>query len=329
MDTAAITRLPRQLILLVTPLALAVVELTHPQNVTEANAGWWVTIHVIQLPLFGLMALAVLLLLDGTRGSAATISRIALGVFVVFYTMLDATAGIAAGIFLQNERGLPPAQHAGAAHVIAGFFADPTRIILVNIGVAGWLVAVLAACMALAAIPSPRLPLGLLLLGALLEIVGRSVDLPAIGSLGILGWIVCVFAAAYALYTAAAPKALLIAPLVLLIAEPVLVDLFPDDAYPAIGLTAGGLAVIVAVALAVRSRVVVGEGANARLYPLIPLALSGAILGWDHARPFGPVAFASFFLAAFWLERRREVGEPASARVAALSRLEPDPGSAV
>ena len=297
MDTAAIPRLPRQLILLATPLALALLELTHPQTVTEANASWWVAIHVVQLPLFGLMALAVLLLLGRARGLAATLSRIALGVFVVFYTMLDATAGIAAGIFLENQRGLSAVQHAGAAHVLDGFWSDSTRIVLVNIGVAGWVVGVLAACIALAAAPNPRLPLGIMMVGALLMIVEVDVDVPLIGPLRILGWVIVVAGAAYALYTAAAPKAPLIAPLALLVAEPLLVALFPDAA--AIGLAAGGLAVVVAMVLAMRSRVLLGDGPNARLYPLMPLALAGAILGWDHAAPFGPVAFAAFFVAAF------------------------------
>jgi hypothetical protein len=92
-NTTTIPRLSRQLILIGTPVLLVLVELTHPSMPTQANAGWWVAIHVIQLPLFGLFALALLLLLDGAHGVAATLSRVGVGVFVVFYTFLDAISG--------------------------------------------------------------------------------------------------------------------------------------------------------------------------------------------------------------------------------------------
>jgi hypothetical protein len=164
-NTATIPRLPRQLVLVATPVLLVLVELTHPPMPTQANAGWWVAIHVLQLPLFGLFALALLLLLDGTAGLAATLSRVGVGVFVVFYTFLDATAGIAAGIWLEQERGLRGLQLAGAEHVLAGFWADPVRQTLVGLGYAGLVVAVLGACIALSEVQAVRLPLGLLLLG--------------------------------------------------------------------------------------------------------------------------------------------------------------------
>jgi hypothetical protein len=319
MNTADIPRLPRRLILLVTPLALAVLELTHPHVATEANAGWWIAIHVIQLPLFGLFALGVLLLLDGVHGLAASTSRIALGVFVIFYTALDATAGVAAGIFLEHQHGLAPVPHSGAAHVINAFFADPVRLGIVNIGYAGLIVGVLAACMALASPPHHRLPLGILLAGALLIVADWGVDIPNIGPLHVIGWAICVLAAAYALFSVAAPRFPLVVPLVLLAAVPPLIALFLDDPNDTIGLIVGGLAVAGAVLLAARSGVLLGDGPNARLYPLIVLALSVAVLGWDHAAPFGPVGFACFFIAAAWLDRRRADGETAPTLKAATS----------
>jgi hypothetical protein len=306
MNTADIPRLPRQLILFVTPLALALLELTHPHFPTEANAGWWVAIHVVQLPLFGLFALGVLLLLDGAHGIAATVSRIGLGVFVVFYTALDATAGVAAGILLEHQRGLPPAQHTGAADVFAAFIADPVRLGVTSIGYAGLMVGVLGACMALAPIRDRRLPVAILLIGAVLFVADWGVDIPGIGPLHVIGWIVCVLAGAYALFSAAAPKFPFVVPLVLLAAAPPLFALFQDDPNGIIGLIAAELAVAVAVLLAANAGALLSDGPNAQLYPLVALAGSVAVLGADHAAPFGPAGFASFLIAAIWLERRRE-----------------------
>ena len=62
----------RRLVLLGTPLVLGILEIWHPTpsgtestfDVIVDNADWWFTLHVLQLPLFGLMALAVYLLVD-------------------------------------------------------------------------------------------------------------------------------------------------------------------------------------------------------------------------------------------------------------------------
>jgi hypothetical protein len=73
----------RRLVLLGTPLVLGILEIWYPTpsgtestfEVIANNADWWFTLHVLQLPLFGLMALAVYLLVDGLHGWAAAISR--------------------------------------------------------------------------------------------------------------------------------------------------------------------------------------------------------------------------------------------------------------
>lgn len=49
----------------------------------------WLTVHMIQLPLFGLLAVAIFLLTNRFSGRAVLVSRIALEFFVVFYTALD------------------------------------------------------------------------------------------------------------------------------------------------------------------------------------------------------------------------------------------------
>jgi hypothetical protein len=62
----------RRIVLLGTPLALAVLEIFHPHPTGVADAveqgGWFMWFHIIQVPLIGLIALAVYLLTEGLRG---------------------------------------------------------------------------------------------------------------------------------------------------------------------------------------------------------------------------------------------------------------------
>ena len=95
----------RRAVVLGTPLALALVELAHPVDFDPSGpqlfdslspqVDRWLLVHVIQLPLFALMGLAVYLLLDGADDTVARLSRLAMGIFVVFYGAVDAIAGIA------------------------------------------------------------------------------------------------------------------------------------------------------------------------------------------------------------------------------------------
>ncbi len=105
-ETVAGRTVSRRLVLLGTPLALAVLEILHPQPVGIdehiEQAGRFLAFHVIQLPLIGLVALAVYLLTLGLEGRAASLSRWAAAVFAIFYGAYDTVAGIATGIALRR-----------------------------------------------------------------------------------------------------------------------------------------------------------------------------------------------------------------------------------
>jgi hypothetical protein len=81
----------RRVVLLGAPLALAILEIFHPDrpsNATEAveQGVWFMWFHFIQVPLIGLIALAVYLLTDALEGRAVMVSRWAIGVFAVFFS---------------------------------------------------------------------------------------------------------------------------------------------------------------------------------------------------------------------------------------------------
>lgn len=158
----------RRLVLLGTPLVLGTLEIWHPTsnespfNLIVDNATWWLTLHILQLPLFGLMGLAVYLLVEGLHGWAATLSRIGAWFFVVFYIALDSILGIAGGVIARGARGLPADQQALIARELEEFAFDPIvggggLSLLGILGPLGWVAAAVGAAIALRGV---GLPLG-------------------------------------------------------------------------------------------------------------------------------------------------------------------------
>jgi hypothetical protein len=156
----------RRTILLGTPLVVAIdVMFLHPVLDGDVRvelfpvADLWLTLHVVQLVLFGLMGLTVYLLLDGLSGIVAAIGRLAVAVFVVFYNAGDAVAGIATGIIARGAIDLPAGEQVAVAQAIAKLFADPTKHLIFMIGSYAWSVGLLATAVALYRAGAPRLPL--------------------------------------------------------------------------------------------------------------------------------------------------------------------------
>ena len=145
----------RRVLLLGTPLTLAILEFFHPQVSRDVAgplfpvAGWWVTLHVVQLVLFALMGAALWMLTNGLHGIATTVSRLGAAVFVVFYGAGDTLLGIATGIIALGAGDLPTSVREGRAEAIAMLFEDPIAQVLYFVGELGWLVGLLAAVVAL------------------------------------------------------------------------------------------------------------------------------------------------------------------------------------
>jgi hypothetical protein len=95
-------------IALAAPLLWMVVALLHPAE--PQDSGRWVFVHYAQLVLTPFLAFAVWNLLDGIRSTAATISRIALAVWMVFFSAYDATAGLATGLLARHADSLSGAE---------------------------------------------------------------------------------------------------------------------------------------------------------------------------------------------------------------------------
>jgi hypothetical protein len=105
--------------------------------------------HIIQVPLTGLLALAVCLLTDGLQGRAVMVSRWAIGVFAVFFSAYDATAGIATGYAMRNAQGLSAVAQEAVHEAVIDM---PGLSLIFGLSIAGtgaWVVALIAAALAL------------------------------------------------------------------------------------------------------------------------------------------------------------------------------------
>lgn len=159
----------RRAVLLGAPLALGVLEVFHPRGlntyeVIAADTSRWLAVHLLQLPLFGLVALAVVVLVRGLTGWAASVTRISMAFFVVFYTALDSMAGIAAGVLVWRAQHLPPAQQqviaaqidALSANFTAPFAGGGGPAFMVSVlGGLGWVTGLVTAAVAVRRAGSP------------------------------------------------------------------------------------------------------------------------------------------------------------------------------
>jgi len=167
----------RRLVLVGTPLALAVLELFHPQPTGAVEAveqgEWFFWFHMIQVPLIGLIALAVYLLTEGLVGRAVTVSRWAAGVFAVFFSAYDAAAGIATGFVLRSAEGLSADEQAVVFEMVKDMPEVSLIFILSIVGTAGWVVALIAAAVALRRAGAARGPFVLLILAGVFLLGGH------------------------------------------------------------------------------------------------------------------------------------------------------------
>ena len=171
-------RILRRLVVLGTPLALALLEIFHPEQPSSVSGAveqgeWFMWFHIIQVPLIGLIALAVYLLTDGLQGRAVSVSRWAIGVFAVFFSAYDAAAGIATGYALRAAQGLSAEGQAAVYEAVKDMPELSLIFGLSIVGTGAWVVAVIAAAMALRRAGASRGPFVLLILAGVFLMGGH------------------------------------------------------------------------------------------------------------------------------------------------------------
>lgn len=148
------------LCLFVAPAVLIGIELFHPSGFTNSpgmyqflsqvepthehsalayfGPQWWFTLHMIQTPMVGLVAVGLWLMVDGigakdgtAAGVSAWLARAAIFVFALYFTILDAIGGIGLGrtiLVVQQMVAagkLSPAQVDGVVLLLNALWVDP------------------------------------------------------------------------------------------------------------------------------------------------------------------------------------------------------------
>ncbi|SRR6266545_2953216 len=183
----------RRALMIGAPLALGATELWHYLPDLSSSrfedlaprADQWLVVHMIQLPLFGLLAVAIFFLTDNLHGPAVVVNRIALGFFIVFYTALDSLAGLAVGFLVRHGLTLPPEEQRGIASAVQALWDDPwlggIYSVVAGVGNMGWVIAVIAAAVARYRDGAPRGAVVLLVLSALVFGIGHPRPFGPIG----------------------------------------------------------------------------------------------------------------------------------------------------
>lgn len=182
----------RRLLLIGTPIAWAILLLFHPMGEGSIYHGAhdavvrWQVVHVGQLFFIGLIAAAIYVLVDGLPGMAATISRIALIPFILFYSAFESVTGIGTGVLIDQVNDLPESEQATGIALVEDFFEN--RIagnfsMAAGLGTLFWLVAVLAAALAYRRAGAP---LSVVWLLALAGVVFGISHPPPFGPIGLL-----------------------------------------------------------------------------------------------------------------------------------------------
>ncbi len=137
------------------PAAWGILLLFHPlgegdfYEVIDGNVAAWLTVHIgmgIFVPLF---AGVIYLLLRGVKSTAATVSRIGLAVFAVFYAAWELVLGVGTGILTDEVNALPEAQQAVGADLIESYAESGVIVSLSILGSIGLGVGIIGAAVAL------------------------------------------------------------------------------------------------------------------------------------------------------------------------------------
>ncbi len=191
----------RRAVLLGAPLLMAVSSLIHPHPpfrepgmlaFLRPRVSVWMGVHLVQLLLVLLLGIALWLLTEGLAGRAATLSRIATAAFLVFYGAFDSAVGIGAGLLVRTFDADPPIDPAAAALVMDRYWLgrlDPPIAPLIAVADLAWLVAAVAAAIALRARGASRSAVALLVVAG----IAFAIDHPApTGTIGMIAFFAAV-----------------------------------------------------------------------------------------------------------------------------------------
>jgi hypothetical protein len=173
------------------PLAWAVLLWFHPSVAADDVYGslrdevvTYQVVHIGTLFFIGLMGVALYLLVRDLPGSAASISRWAIGVFVLFYAAWETVIGLATGALVQHGNDVPADERPAVSDAIQSLQENVVvgeMSVVAVVGGLAWIVAVVAAAVAYRRVGAPVMVSVLLGLSAI--VISHP---PPIGPIGLV-----------------------------------------------------------------------------------------------------------------------------------------------
>jgi hypothetical protein len=173
------------------PLAWAVLLWFHPSVAADDVYGslrdevvTYQIVHIGTLVFIGLMGLALYLLVRDLPGRAARVSRLATGVFVLFYAAWETVIGLATGALVQHANDVPADERPAVSDAIQSLQENIVvgeSSFAMGVGGLAWVVAAVAAAVAYRGVGAPLVVSVLLGLSAV--VISHP---PPIGPFGLL-----------------------------------------------------------------------------------------------------------------------------------------------
>ena len=173
------------------PLAWAILLWFHPSVAPDDVYGslrdqvvTYQVVHIGTLFFIGLMGVALYLMVRDLPGRAARISRLAIGVFVLFYAAWETVIGLATGALVQHANDVPASERPVVSDAIQSLQENIVvgeMSVVAVVGGLAWIVAAIAAAIAYRRVGAPIIVS--VLLGLSLVVVSHP---PPIGPIGLL-----------------------------------------------------------------------------------------------------------------------------------------------
>ena len=148
------------------------------------NLTPWLAVHYGAAVLFPLMGYVIWQLIRDLPGRAATVARIAIPVYAIFYGVYEGMMGLATGIMTQQGNEMTGAEHDGVAEAVNAIPTHPIvgeSGLLASVGSLAWIIAITGAILALRAAGVRRSALVLVGIGTFM-----ALHIPPIGPVALL-----------------------------------------------------------------------------------------------------------------------------------------------
>ncbi len=170
----------RRVILFAGPLGVSLAMWFHPHAGEDVHhslshvADTFVSLHLLLFASLAVVGVGLYLMSTRTEGPLATMSRVGLATFGLFYLGYVAVVGVAKGVMIRESQTLSAAEQAGVADVVHALHTDSLLFAAGVVGAIGYLVAVGSLAGGLSREGAPTIPLVLLVTSTIAIVIHQG-----------------------------------------------------------------------------------------------------------------------------------------------------------